>query len=82
MHADGDRFLAVVEMQKSADLLLGVELRATILELPDAQHLPQQRQRVLAIEGDARRVAVMLRSPASTDRLRADRAPARAARVA
>ena len=46
--ADGDRFLAVVEMQKPADLLLRVEFGAFVLEPADADHLLQQIQHVLA----------------------------------
>ena len=42
--ADGDRFLADVQMQEAADLAGAVQLRALLLEAPDAQHLVQQAQ--------------------------------------
>ena len=35
----GDRLLTVVEVEKAADLLLGVEFDALLLELADAHHL-------------------------------------------
>jgi GTP cyclohydrolase III len=41
-HAHGDRLLAVIEMQEPADLLLGVELGAFVLEMADADHALEQ----------------------------------------
>jgi len=45
-HTDCDRLLAVIEMQKSANLLQGVELGALFLKAADADHLLQEFQRV------------------------------------
>jgi hypothetical protein len=39
---DGDRLLADIEVQKTADLLLLIKLGAFLLEAPDAHHCPQQ----------------------------------------
>ena len=47
-HANGHAFLADVEVQETADFLLGVKLRGFLLEMPDQQHLPQQEQRMFA----------------------------------
>ena len=44
--ADCDRFLAIIEMQKAADLFLGIELGANTFKMADADHLPQQFQRM------------------------------------
>ena len=41
-HTGGDRLLPVIEMQKPADLLLGVEFGAFVLELADPDHIAQQ----------------------------------------
>jgi hypothetical protein len=41
-HTDRDRLFAVVKMQKSADLLLGVKLGALFLKSADADHLLQE----------------------------------------
>ena len=46
--ADRDRLLAIVKVQKPPDLLLGVELRALVLEAADADHLLEQIERVRA----------------------------------
>ena len=45
--AHRDRLLSVVKVKKAADLLLGVEFGALVLELTDADHLLQQVQRML-----------------------------------
>ena len=54
--ANGDRLLADVEMQKSADLLLLIKLGAFLLEAADADHRAQQCQQMLA-RSDAALVA-------------------------
>ena len=46
--ADGDRLLAVIEMQEASDLLLGVELGAFVLEPANADHLLQQVEHMRA----------------------------------
>jgi hypothetical protein len=48
--AGGDRLLAVIEMQEAADLLLGVELGAFVLEPPDADHAGEQVEHMRAVE--------------------------------
>ena len=45
--ADGHGFLADVEMQEAANLAGAVQLGALLLEAADAQHLAQQRSRVI-----------------------------------
>jgi hypothetical protein len=42
-HSDRDRFLADAEMQEATDPGRTVQLDAGLLETPDAQHLPQER---------------------------------------
>ena len=41
--AGGHRFLADVQVQEAADLLLAVEVGAPLLEAADAHHVAQQR---------------------------------------
>src|SRR5208283_2956564 len=42
--SDGDRLLAIVEMQKSTNLSLRVKLGAFVLKAPDADHLREEIQ--------------------------------------
>src|SRR6516225_8713426 len=60
--ADGDRLFANVEMQKTADLLLLIQLGAFLLEAADADHSAQQRQQVLARQMRLRGINAMCRS--------------------
>jgi hypothetical protein len=78
-HADGDRLLAVVEVKKSADLLLRVELGAFRLEAADAQHAAQELGDVPVVEPRLRRcrhrssVSSVERSPSGSPSSRAFR---------
>ena len=47
--ADGDRFLADVQVTESADLAERVRLRGLFLEAPDQQHLPQHLEKQLGL---------------------------------
>ena len=47
-HPSGDRLLADVEVQKTADLAFAVELSAALLKPPDAQHVAQSIQAEIA----------------------------------
>jgi hypothetical protein len=49
--ANGDRFLADVEMNEAADLARGVKFDAFFFEAANAQHLFEQMHSVLAIDG-------------------------------
>ena len=44
---DRDGLLADVEMEEAADLALHVDLRAALLETPDEEHAPVQRERLV-----------------------------------
>jgi hypothetical protein len=46
----GDRFFAVIEVEKAADLLLRVEFGAFLLEAADADHVTQEIKHVLSRE--------------------------------
>src|SRR5579871_2872135 len=48
-HTDTDRLLSYIEVQKTTDLLLRIQLGALLLETPDQQHLTQQVIEVAAI---------------------------------
>ena len=52
MDADGGRLLADVEVEKTADLARGVQLGRLFLEPTDAEHLGQQGQAALAVDGN------------------------------
>ena len=47
-HPSGDRLLADVEVQKTADLAFAVKLSAALLKPPDAQHVAQSIQAEIA----------------------------------
>jgi hypothetical protein len=48
--ADGHRLLSDTKMKEAADLSGAVQLGAFLLETPDAQHLGEERHRVMAIQ--------------------------------
>ena len=45
-----NRLFPVIEMKKPADLFLRVDLGAFVLETPDADHVPEQRQHMRPVE--------------------------------
>ncbi len=69
--ADGDRFLADVEMEKAADLLLLVELAGFLLQAADSDHLPEEIEQMLAAEMRFDRASVAHVAPLSS----VDRSP-------
>src|SRR5260370_35387085 len=54
LHADGDRFLADVEMAKAADQAHAVHLPGALFETPDQQHVPIKMQQFLRLDARLR----------------------------